>query len=107
MMDADIILATFHAGHLVAVVFQQRDVDVAVRKIDAIRQYRLGLADAHETECLLVELRGLFRIGNGQRDMPKLSHDRPRQCLVKKATKAELIAAGCSMGCQWPHCSTS
>ncbi len=103
MVDPDIVLAALHARHLVGVILQQRDVDVAVGEIDTVGQRRLGLADAGEAQRLLVELRGLLGIGNGQRDMADASHgDVPRQWvgLLKKVSNAELTAAGCSIGCQ-------
>src|SRR5438105_5959840 len=55
---------------LIALHFEKREIDRAIRQIDAAAR----TSHALEIEGLLKEIRGSFRIGNDQRDMAKLGH---------------------------------
>src|SRR5262245_28217176 len=63
MIDADL---------LVALLLEQRDVDGAVGDVEPAP----GLAGHFHVEGFLEELGGLFRIGNDERDVAKLGHER-------------------------------
>ena len=75
VVDADVAVGVLQAGAGLALVLQQREVDLAVAHVDAVRGRSLGFLRAGQAERPLVEVRRRVQILHHEGDVADASHD--------------------------------
>src|SRR5271166_5002443 len=74
MMQADEGVWILEAGADLALVLQQREIDLAVAHVDAARGRALGHFRAAEPQRFLIEVRGLLEVLDHEGDVPDSCH---------------------------------